>query len=62
MKGKQLRFSKTFWLAFAQAIVGLAAIFLGENPSLDLAGGGLILKSVLDILVRMRTSQPIKAL
>lgn len=62
MKGKQLRFSKTFWLALAQAVAGLITVFFSDNPGLDAVGGLAVVKSAIDILVRMRTSQPIRAI
>lgn len=62
MKSKKLRFSKTFWIALAQAAVGLLAIFLNDNPALDGVGFLAIVKSAVDIFVRMNTKGEIKSL
>ncbi len=62
MEGKKLRFSKTFWLAVAQAVVGLLIIFFTDNPALDGAGFLAIAKSAVDIFVRRNTSEPVRGL
>ncbi len=49
-------FSKTFWLAVIQAVVGVVAYLETQYP-----GVGLILvgKSVVDILLRYMTVEPV---
>lgn len=49
--------SKTFWLAAAQAIVGVIAIFETAYPGV---GALLMAKSVADIALRMITYSEIK--
>jgi hypothetical protein len=54
---KSLIESKTFWLAVAQAIGGAVIIFLTEMP--DLIGYVPIAKSIVDIVLRMATTDGI---
>ena len=53
---KKMWFSKTFWLAVIQAVVGVVAYLETQYP-----GVGLILvgKSVVDILLRYMTVEPV---
>ena len=60
--GKKLTLSRTFWIAVAQAISGLIAIFASDNPTLKITGVSLVVKSVMDIIIRLDTSDPIKNL
>ena len=53
---KSLVSSKTFWLALAQACVAIVVVFQTSYPD---AGVLLMLKSVLDIVIRLYTTQPI---
>lgn len=53
---KTLLSSKTFWLAAAQAVVGIIAIFATTYPTV---GGLLIAKSIADIILRLVTTDPI---
>lgn len=53
---KTLLSSKTFQIAVIQAIGGLLIVALTQ---LDAVGYVAIVKSVIDILVRMNTSEPI---
>lgn len=53
---KTLVTSKTFWLAVLQGIIGLVVVFSTSYPD---AGWLLTAKSVLDIVLRLYTSQPI---
>jgi len=55
---KSLLSSRTIWLAIIQAIGSVVLVILTEVPSL--VGYVGILKSILDILLRVNTSQPIK--
>lgn len=48
--------SKVFWIAVLQAALGAAVIFSSAYPEV---GGLLILKSVLDIVLRIVTTQPV---
>jgi hypothetical protein len=51
--------SLTVWVALGQAALAVLAEVSTADPSLHLAGYVLILKSVVDILLRLRTTQPI---
>lgn len=53
---KSIFSSKTFWLAIVQAAVGTIAVFATAYPSI---GGLLLAKSVVDIILRVITSQPV---
>ena len=48
--------SRTFWLAFAQAVAGAVVVFSTQYPDV---GGLLIAKSVLDMILRFLTTQPV---
>lgn len=52
--------SKTIWLAVSQAMIGILAVVSTEYPELQLAGTVAILKSVIDILLRIETKETIK--
>lgn len=54
---KSLTSSKTFWLAVLQAVGGGVIIFLTEMP--DLVGYVAMAKSVLDIVLRLATAEPV---
>jgi hypothetical protein len=56
---KKLLHSKTFWLAFAQAVGAVLIVALTE---LDMMGGVLVVKSVVDILLRLDTKEPISGI
>lgn len=49
--------SKTVWVAVLQAVAGIVVAFVAEYPEV---GGILVLKSSLDILLRVITSEPLK--
>jgi len=53
---KSIFASKTFWLAVLQAAAGIVVVFMGVYPSV---GGLIIAKSVLDIVLRAFTYQPV---
>lgn len=53
---KTLLNSKTFWLAVSQSVGAILIVALTE---LDMMGGVLIVKSVVDILLRLSTDSPI---
>lgn len=54
--GKTLFSSKTFWIAVIQAVAGIVIVALTE---LDLVGYIATFKSVVDIVLRMITTDPI---
>jgi len=51
---KKLTQSRTFWLAVAQAVGAVLVVALTE---LDMMGGVLIVKSVVDIVLRLGTKE-----
>ncbi len=53
---KTLVTSKTFLLAVLQAVIGMVVVFSTAYPA---AGWLLTAKSVLDVVLRLYTSQPI---
>lgn len=53
---KKLLHSKTFWLAVSQAVGAVLIVALTE---LDMMGGVLVVKSVVDILLRLSTDTKI---
>ena len=54
---KSLFKSKTFWFAVVQALLGIAIVSLTE---LDMVGYAAVLKSALDVVLRYKTSEPVK--
>lgn len=57
--GKALLSSKTFWVAVIQAVSGIVIVALTE---LDLVGYVAMFKSVVDIVLRLVTSDPVTKL
>jgi len=53
---KSILASKTVWLAVIQAISGIAVAVLTQQGML---GGVLVVKSVVDIILRLITTDPI---
>ena len=53
---KTLLSSKTFWIAVSQAV---GAVLIVAFTELDMMGGVLIVKSVVDIILRLQTDEPI---
>lgn len=53
--------SRTVQIALVQAVTGIIVAILAYDPVLATSGFGLILKSLLDILTRIRTVEPISA-
>ena len=53
---KSLFKSKTFWTAAIQALVGAVVVFESAYPS---AGALIVMKSVLDITLRLITDTPV---
>lgn len=54
---KKLLHSKTFWLAVLQAAAGIVAALVLELPGV---GWLVSAKSVIDVLLRLVTSKPVK--
>lgn len=53
---KSLLTSKTFWLAFIQAVGGVVVVFSTSYPEV---GWLVMLKSGVDIMLRVYTTKPI---
>lgn len=53
---KSLIQTKTFWIAVLQAVVGIIGIFSNTYPT---TGWLLTAKSVLDVVNRLYTTQPV---
>lgn len=51
--------SKTIWLAVAQGVVGVIVAVFAADPALKTTGVGAIVKSIVDIYLRMNTTQPV---
>ena len=49
--------SRTVWLAIAQGVAGILVVIMTEYPEL---GYGALLKSILDVLLRMSTTKSIR--
>lgn len=58
-KTKTLLQSKTFLLAVSQAV---GAVLVVAFTELDMMGAVLVVKSVVDILLRMSTDSPIESI
>jgi hypothetical protein len=50
---KKIFQSKTVWLAILQAVAGIFAVILTENPTLVTVGWVGIVKSIVDVAVRV---------
>ena len=61
-QGKALLRSRTVWLAVIQGLAGVFVAIASVDPSLKTGGIVLVLKSIIDILVRVETTEPIKKL
>ena len=59
MEVKKWYASRTVWIAVAQAVAGILAALLETNPSLQGVGVIFIVKSALDLALRISTTQPI---
>ena len=57
--GKNLLKSKTFWFAVVKGIAGIVAVVQLENPTI---GGLAIASSIIDVILRFLTSEPITKL
>lgn len=56
---KPLVSTRTFWLAVAQAVVAVLVIFTTTYPDAHWAGYMLIVKSIIDMILRSDTSIPV---
>jgi hypothetical protein len=54
---KSLLKSKTFWMAMIQSVIAAIVIF---QTNYEVVGGVLVVKSGLDILLRLMTTEPVK--
>lgn len=59
MEVKKWYKSNTVQVAIIQAILGLLTAFLADNPALKDVGYIALVKSILDFLLRSKTSTPI---
>lgn len=59
MEVKKWYKSNTVQVAIIQAILGLLTAFLADNPALKDVGYIALVKSILDFLLRAKTSTPI---
>ncbi len=53
---KSILQSRTFWLAVTQALIGIVAVFATTYPDI---GTLLVLKSLLDVILRYETTTEI---
>lgn len=53
---KNILKSRTVWLAVAQAVGSVAIVILTE---MDMMGAVLVVKSLVDILLRIDTKEPV---
>jgi hypothetical protein len=49
--------SKTIWIAVLQGLLG---VFVAVGSQIELVGWLMIVKSVIDVLLRIITEQPVK--
>lgn len=62
MQVKPLIYSKQFWIAVAQALLGALAAFSSAYPGLQDVGLLAIAKSMLDIFLRMESTSLISGI
>jgi hypothetical protein len=48
--------SLTLWIAVAQGVAGILAVLLMQHPEIGML---VVAKSIVDIFIRLSTSQPI---
>lgn len=53
---KSIFSSKVFWVATAQAVIGVIAVFASAYPTI---GGLLVAKSIVDVILRLITTEPV---
>jgi len=56
---KSIFTSKTFILAVVQAVAGIIAAVIATDPNLATVGWVVIVKSVVDVLLRLVTSEKV---
>ena len=56
---KEWYYSRTVWVAIAQAILGILTAALAAEPELQQVGSLLLLKSAADLLLRALTNKPL---
>jgi hypothetical protein len=56
MNTKSFVYSKTFWIAILQVVVGVVVVLEGQYPNV---GELLMVKSILDIILRGLTTERI---
>ena len=54
---KSILLSKTVWLAILQAILGIVVAVGSQIPTV---GWLMVVKSIIDVLIRVITTQPVK--
>ena len=59
MNTKALIESKTFWVAVAQAVLGVLVIFMNAYPDLQAVGALVVGKSILDMWLRTQVQAPV---
>lgn len=62
VKAKALIQSKTFWLAVAQAAVGVYIAITTQYPDLASVGWIAAFKSIIDIFLRYNSNTPVSGL
>lgn len=58
--GKEWWLSKTLWIAILQSVAGILVALMTANPELKLVGAMAVVKSGIDILIRLNTVQPLR--
>lgn len=56
MQNKPWYYSRTLWLAIVQGIAGIVMVVATQYPTM---GDILILKSIVDMILRVLTTQPV---
>jgi hypothetical protein len=56
---KKLLKSRTIILAVVQAVVGILLVVMSEQPELFTTGGGLFIKSIIDMYLRLDTDKSV---
>lgn len=56
---KKLWQSKTLWIAVIQGVIGVMAVIIADNPYPEAMGTLMIMKSLLDVALRLITVKEI---
>lgn len=59
MNAKPWYLSRTVWVAVLQAVLGVLAVVIAENPELGIVGALAVIKSAIDMILRGITTRPI---